>query len=80
MWTLTVATFIQSGTGMHTLLKRDTPVAFKTRQEAENYMTEYVFSQPVSSLKFLGFLDSPYGMHDTLDPTFRFWLDHHLAI
>lgn len=80
MWILTIGIFEQSGQGMHTLIKKENPETFKTRQEAEAYMADYVFSKPESVYKFLGFLESPYGMHDTLDPTLRFWLDYHLAI
>lgn len=80
MWELSIGTFKKHEDGSHTQIHR-TPVAtFVDRKEAEELMEETVYSNTDPTLKFLGFLKSPQGMHTTLDPTLMFWYNFHLSI
>ena len=80
MWVLYIGTFKKGTDGTHQKISTSEPVEFRSRREAETYMSDFVQNNTDSTLKFLGFLDSPYGMHDTLDPSLTFWNGFHLAI
>ena len=78
MWKLTIATYNIGEQGNHTQLFRSPEETFQTRHEAEFRMAEYVQTNQQPHTKFLGFLDSPWGDHYSLDPTLVFWADFHL--
>lgn len=80
MWILQISTFKKGPNGTHAKISTSEPQKFENRKDAEEFMYNYVESNTDDALKFLGFLDAPWGMHDTLDPTSRFWMDFHLAI
>lgn len=80
MWTLRIGTFKKGLNGTHECINMSEPIEFRNRREAESYMVDFVEANTDDALKFLGFLDSPHGMHDTLDPTMMFWNNFHLAI
>lgn len=80
MWKLWIATYTKTSSGKHTEIHRSEPLEFNTRFDAEIYMSDFVLENTDSTLKFLGFLDSPWGDHHTVDPTLMFWNDYHLLI
>lgn len=80
MWKLFIATYKKHDKGTHSEVSRSEIVTFKTRHQAEVYMSDIVQANTDATLKLLGFLDSPWGDHYTLDPTLVFWSDFHLSI
>lgn len=78
MWKLSIATFEICEGKTHKHVSRTDIIEFKTRHEAEFYMADYVENNAKPNYKFLGFLDTPWGDHFTLDPTLVFWLYHPL--
>lgn len=78
MWKLFIVTYKVEVKGIHQEVARSGITEFKTRHEAEFYMSDVVTANTDNTLKFLGFLDSPWGDHYTLDPTLTFWADFHL--
>ena len=78
MWKLSIATYKIGENGTHKEVFRSAEETFPTRFEAEMYMSDAVIANTDKTLKFLGFLDSPWGDHYSLDPTLVFWADFHL--
>lgn len=80
MWKMQIATYKDNLNGTHTETHRSEAITFPTRFDAEIYISDIVEANTDRTVKYLGFIDSPWGDHYTCDPSHMFWQDYHLLI